>query len=352
MAGAQRKPDPALRGLLEREGARFSFFAAIQLLHRLSPGSIPIGELGPVDQEPVRFRHDWRLVFNPGDVMRIEINGQPKARALMTSTFLGLTGSASPLGAVFCEDVINAEVADERSVSQFYDLFHHRLLSLFYRAWKKYRFPAGFRVGAQDAFTRRSLAFVGVDLEGAVPGSGLPPLIQLSLAPLLSTRARTPRTLRIVLTRLFPGATVRIENFVRRSVRIPEPQQVQLGVRYTTLNRDYTIGRNVVDRSGRFRVHVGPVGYSLYEALMPGGQLYPTLRQVVEQFTRGVLECELELELAGDDSPRYCLGSERGATLGVTTQLASQRREQPLMRVVLSDRIEDAKPRAVRPGEE
>jgi type VI secretion system protein ImpH len=318
----------------------------VQLLHRLMPGSVPVGELGPPGAEPIRFRHDPQLIFHAGDIegVRVRTLADGSTRAEMTTTFLGLFGAASPLGTVFSEDVLRAESRDETSLRAFYDLFHHRLISLFYRSWKKYRFHAGFRADASDAFTGRMMSFIGVDIAGAVPSRGLRPFDVLALAPLVAMRTRPARTLGIVLERVLPGVRVAIEQFTLRRVQIREEDRCMLGRRNNVLATDFAIGRTVADRSGRFRVVVGPVDYATYDSLMPGGRLHSRLRDVIAQFSPAHVEPELEVILAPDETPRFQLGSERGARLGVSTHLGAGRGKTMRARVVLSEDMSEAVP--------
>jgi type VI secretion system protein ImpH len=345
MATTQRTND-ALVELLGREGERFGFFQAVQLLHRLMPGSVPVGELGPPGSEPVRFRHDPQLIFHAGDIAGVEVRtlDDGSIRAEMTTTFLGLFGTMSPLGTVFSEDVLRADAQDETSLRAFYDLLHHRLISLFYRSWKKYRFHAGFRADASDAFTGRMMSFIGVDVAGAIPKRGLRPFEVLALAPLVAMRTRPARTLGIVLERVLPGVHIDIEQFTLRRVQIREDDRCMLGRRNNVLSTDFAIGRTVADRSGRFRVVVGPVDYAMFDSLMPGGSRHARLRDVIFQFTPAHVEPELELVLAKDDTPRFRLGSERGGRLGVSTHLPTTRGKAMRARVVLSEDMAEAVP--------
>ena len=344
MATPQRQRD-ALVALLEKEGNRFGFFQAVQLLHRLVPGATPVGELGPPSAEPVRFQHDPDLIFQPGDIQSVTIQQKNGTiRAQMTTTFLGLTGTASPLATVFAEEVLRAEAASENSLRGFYDLFHHRLVSLFYRTWKKYRFEAGFRPDASDPFTRRMLSFVGVDLAGAVPSRGLLPLEVLSLAPIVSTTTRAARTLQIVLERVLPGTAIAIEPFVLRRVLIRDDDRTLIGKQNNVLGVNFVIGKTVADRSGRFRVLVGPVDYPMFESLMPGGRQHSRLRDVIRQFSPAHLEPELELILGTDAAPRFQLASERGGRLGVSTHLPTRTTKAMHARVVLSESTAEAVP--------
>jgi type VI secretion system protein ImpH len=344
MATPQRKLD-ALVALLGSEGRQFSFFPAVQLLHRLIPDTTPVGELGPPHMEPVRFHHDPSLIFHSGDIDAITITQQNDVvRAVMTTTFLGLTGTTSPLATAYGEDVLFADAADQSSLRNFYDLFHHRLVSLFYRTWKKYRFTAGFRADASDPFTRRMLSFVGMDIAGAIPRRGLEPLQVLGLAPLVATRTRPARTLQIVLEQVLPGVKIAVEPFIIRRVQIREDDRCLVTTQNNVVGVNFTIGRTVADRSGRFRVLVGPVDYPTFEDLMPGGRRHTKLRDVIFQFAPAHLEPELELILGNEEAPRFQLGAERGGRLGVTTHLPMKESRAMRARVVLSESMTEAVP--------
>ncbi len=340
MGSTERRTHSSLEQTLREQGSRFGFFQAVQLLHRLRPQSVPVGEHGPATAEPVRFDHDPSLTFSAGDVSGLTIPEDGTSQATITTTFLGLTGAVSPLAMHFSEEVLTAESNDEHSVKGFYDLWHHRVLGLFFRAWKKYRFSAGYRSNLGDVFSHRALALVGVDAQGAAPEKGLPPATQLALAPLLSVRTRSERTLRIIVQRMFPGVRVEIAQFVLRTARISTDDRFLLGRQNSNLTQDITLGAHCLDRSGRFRLILGPLSREDSDQFLPGGRHFARLRDVVGQFTRGVLECELELRIAEGGMGRFQLG--QGATLGVTTQLAGKPRPVA-MRVLLSDEVEDLK---------
>jgi type VI secretion system protein ImpH len=261
----------------------------------------------------------------------------------ITSSFLGLSGSVSPLATFATEELLND---DDKSVQAFYDIFHHRIISLFYRSWKKYRPWVGYRTDATDIATRRALSFVGVDAHGAIPKHGLPASDLLGIAPLLALRTRTSRSLQIILEDLLK-TNVKIESFVSRRILLDDSQRARMGQANATLGRDMTVGRSTVDRSGRFRVIVGPLNYELFETLMPAGRNHLALRRIVDQFTRGVLEVELELRLSEDQTPRFCLGSPRGSNLGTTTTVSTNKNKGMRVRILLSASSTDVQPMVV-----
>lgn len=337
----------ALRARLVREGRRFDFVQAVRLIHYLSRTKAPVGELGPLENEPLRFRHDPSLTFHSSDVTSIEEerDATGKQRFSIVTTFLGLTGATAPLSTYYSEDLLLND--PHGTLRAFYDLFHHRLLSLFYRGRVKYRFADSFKSGGRDPFTRRALAFVGTDADGAVSSIGLPPYTLLSLAPLLALPSRSARTLRLVLQRLFPTLRVDVESFVPRRVALEENERTRLGNVRTTLNEDFVLGAGVIDRGGRFRILIGPVTYEQYEQLIPGGAAFPRLKGVVNQFTRGLLEPELQLELDRDSRPAFRLSVRRHSLLGVNTQLHRPGTENVRMRFVMTDDRELSRPTLV-----
>ncbi len=331
MAGTKRIADTDLIERLAREGRKFDFFRVVDLLERAAtePDMVPVGHSGPAEREVIRFEHDPELVFHTSDVRWVKLPHESSEQriARVKTTFLGLFGVVSPLPITMTEDVLTSEGAEESGLREFYDIFHHRILGLFFRAWQKSRFEASHRADTRDPFTTRALCFVGVDSAGAPrsaqPGPGLPPIVRLGIAPLLARRSRTVQDLRAVLARLLPGVPAEIECFVLRRTQLLADQLVALGVRNTTLGRDIAIGASVADRSGRFRVVLGPLTQEQYAAVSPGGAHHRTLSTILDHFSGGILEVEVEVLLGPDQVPRFELGGPRGASLGRTTRLAS-----------------------------
>ncbi|MBW1746559.1 MAG: type VI secretion system baseplate subunit TssG [Deltaproteobacteria bacterium] len=59
------------------------------------------------------------------------------------------------------------------SLTAFYDIFHHRLISLFYLAWKKYKFPVNYLPGAGDRLSGYLLSLTGLGTAGLTKKIGL-----------------------------------------------------------------------------------------------------------------------------------------------------------------------------------
>ena len=68
----------------------------------------------------------------------------------MVVTFLGLTGPSGVLPRHYTELLLQRIREKDFSLRDFLDLFNHRLISLFYRAWEKYRLPIGYERSQLD----------------------------------------------------------------------------------------------------------------------------------------------------------------------------------------------------------
>src|SRR5690349_16982663 len=106
MAPSERHPltvlDPRTQAAIAR-ARETGFFALISTLERLQPSAERVGGYGPVAQEALRFRNDPSMGFSASDVSDAAIikvdgaGGRSREVVEVTTTFLGLTGSVSPL---------------------------------------------------------------------------------------------------------------------------------------------------------------------------------------------------------------------------------------------------------------
>jgi type VI secretion system protein ImpH len=299
-----------------------------------------VGQLGPVVDERVRLRPDVSLTFAAGDVSELGQIKYPDGveRARVTSAFMGLYGSVSPMPPFYVEKIaLDDYQGGPQPVREFLDVFHHRLLALTYRAWTKYRFSVMYRKKGTDPFTRRMFCAVGLD--GMRDGdTALDRFLHLRYAAILASKSRSARGLSVVLEDLFGHMGVKIEQFVGHWTLIEKANRNKIGLMNHQLGESLTIGRYVYDGTGRFNVVLGPLSYDDYLSFLPGGHRRPLMRAVVSTFTRGQQDVQLELHVKTDDAPRFTLGSPRAATLKRTAWLGGHVGHQFKISVPLEDK--------------
>jgi type VI secretion system protein ImpH len=315
---------------LTRTARRIPFFALVRHLARLFPSSPPVGGLGPVSEEAIRFRHDVQPIFHASDVTDLRIVRRGEAQTVELSTgFLGVIGSVSPLANFFTEDVLRAESLDEIALRSFYDLFHHRLIAFVYGAHLRAAPSWEVRADGTDRVTRRSLALAGSPrpVGGAL---GLSPLQWGGLARVIGRRPRGRAALEAALVLAFPNMPIRVIDFLSRDVNLPSRERARLGVCNVTLGRGARLGSRLLRQTGLVRLSAGPVGRMAFDALVPGGTDHGRLRAIVDSVTGGMLDADAEIQIAFGEEPRARLGSRFGARLGSTAVLARPRTTREL----------------------
>jgi type VI secretion system protein ImpH len=315
VADPDRRENRTLEAALLKEGHRFSFFQAVRLLEKLRPEAPRVGHQGPADLEAVRLLPSLDLAFPTSDVAGIRKLHESAGgvRYEVTATFLGLYGTVSPLPIYYTEDLLAQD--DQSLQREFLDLFHHRLLSLFYRAWEKYRYVVQFSGDGQDFYSRRLLTLLGCDLDRLPPHPHVPLLRLLGLAGLLAQTSHSAATLESALSDYFEGIAVRVEPCELRLLEIPADQHNRLGLANCSLGGDLHLGARVQDRACTFGVEMGPLGLEEFLSFLPPGPRLPEFRELVDLFNSDGLDCVVELVLRESEIPPLRL-SDRTSLLG------------------------------------
>ena len=314
---SRRAETPLIASLLEA-GDEFSFFQAVSLLEHLCSDAAPVGGLGPVEEEAIRFRANATLGFPPSDVAEVErLVDDESSRFRLTANFLGLYGPASPLPPSYTEEIL-ADDPDESLLRHFLDVFHHRALGLFYRCWSKYRYYLHYREGGSDPFSKRLFSLVGLLFpelrrDGFMEWGKL-----LPYAGLLGMRARSGATVAGILRHYFDGIPVRVEECVLQEVAVEPAQQNRLGVANCTLGEDAVVGERVADLGGKFRLRIGPLAADQFRRFLPGAEHHRSLQKLMGFVLTDRLAFDVALEVPGDGVPRLQLGEQCREGLGWT----------------------------------
>lgn len=329
MAPPDRESDHPLIRRLEREPRQFTFFQAVHLLERAARGSVPIGHRGPSDREAVRLRPTSSLAFQATSVTRVVPREADGPDHLLTTSLIGLYGASAGLPAFYTEDILGYETTnspDPDPVRLFLDVLNHRLLSLLYRSWEKYRWSFRYEPGAADQISREMLALLGIGSEAIERAIGVPPSRLLRYAAFITQKPKGASALAGVLWDYFDGPEVRLTECVLRWVPVPERSQNRLGSANSTLSGDLVVGESVQDEAGKFRIHLGPFSEDpRFEEFLPDTQKAADLGALVRLLVPDPLEYDVELNIRGTSVPALTLsGGDAAARLGWTSWLLSE----------------------------
>ena len=306
MACAVRSGSLALTAALEDLLGRayeYGFYEALSVLERglgTEIGRDPTNERAP----RVRLRPHDGDGFASGDVRSVTIGADAK-EAEVTINFFGLYGPASPLPPWFTRPVLQ-EHGRHRPHQRFLDLFNQRLFELYYLCLKRHRLGACQLSSSDDTAVERLLCLVGrTDSKGAFPG-GLG--MALQLAPVLRRRVPNACGLALTIQAAFPGVPVEIRENALREVRVSVRPRLGCLQRPARLGVTALLGSRVADRSGRFRVVLGPLTWGQRISFAKGGDAAASLRRVVEAYVPPALDFEVELVVDSKQFPPTRIG--------------------------------------------
>src|SRR5690349_3177290 len=137
---------PLDRDLFE-EPYRFDFFQAVRLFERIFPDKKPVGGRALPSEEPVRFRSRISLDFPSSEIQEIREPPDELGLPEMVVNFMGVVGVSGALPTHYTELVLDRIRHRDTAMWSFLDIFTHRAVSMFFRAWAKYRFPVAYERG-------------------------------------------------------------------------------------------------------------------------------------------------------------------------------------------------------------
>ncbi|MDR5752217.1 MULTISPECIES: type VI secretion system baseplate subunit TssG [unclassified Caballeronia] len=329
---------PSLLPAILDDAPRMNFIRFCELLELAAPDAPPLGTTDSPAADPIRFRSRAQLGF-PGreiDAVRYDTD-QPAAPPSVVTTFLGLYGVDARMPAYFVDEVAQNRDGAER-LSAFLDLFHHRVITQYYRVARKYRYPVGFRRDGTDPVSRYLLSFAGFGFstsaristhittrigtatekqQASVARAQLSEIADkrrlLSMLGLAMQKTRTAEGLAGVLRHAVPDASIAVEEFhpVWREVDEVEP---------AALGEQCLLGRGFYDRANTVRVVITPGSRETVLALVPGQRAHREVMALLRFYLGYESEADLEMHVRPELMPTPTL-EPRQANLGFTAQL-------------------------------
>ncbi len=331
MASENRQSAYALIEQLEQAAERFDFFAALRLIDAINQDKPMLGTGIKASDDAVRLGQDPELQFMGSSLSSYTPQDSGKPR--LAVNFFGLFG---PHGAL---PLHLTEYARERmrfhhdaTFVRFADIFHQRMLCLFYRAWANSRPTVAYDRPASDRFAFYTGALMGIGGPAFRDRDALHDHGKLFYVGHLASQTKCPDNLQAMITEVL-GIRVLIQEFVGEWMRIDPSEHSSLGLspRVATLGQSVILGSSVWGCQHKFRMLLGPLTLSQYESLLPGALGLTLLTAIVRNYVGDELvwdanlvlkQNEVPAELALGAPPRPTKTSMNGtARLGWTTWL-------------------------------
>jgi len=316
--------------LLRSEPYRFEFFQAIRLLERMAPDRKPLGRFTNPSDEVARLGAYPSLSFPASEIQSIDWpEGKPPSLAV---NFMGVTGPQGPLPHFYTTLMLARLRSGDRTLRDFFDLFHHRMLSFFYQAWEKYRFAVSYERGERDRFSHHLLDLIGLGTLGLQERLAVPDDAFLFFAGILGQRPHSAHALELLLNDYFE-VPFEVIQLVGGWFRLDDTTECCIGERSTPseqLGLGAVVGDEVWNQQARARVRIGPVDLENYLDFLPNGSAYEPLRALLRFWTNEEIDFEVQLVLEREEVPRCQLGGEGDGApqLGWVTWMKSKPMER------------------------
>lgn len=308
---------------------RWDYFHLMRTLDAYHAHLPRLGTARRPGDEPVRLVQTADMAFAPSSVAAVvpQMAGQI---ARIDVRLFGLFGPNGPLPlhmTAFARE--RALHKGDRTFQAFADLFHHRLLLLFYRAWAQAQPTVSLDRPADDRFAGYVGALIGVAGQEWARRDAVPEHAKLFFAGILSRQVRSADGLQALLAG-YLRMPVRVETFVGHWMRLQASERTRIGgARHSRrapgarLGTNAVLGAAVFDRQHHIRLHLGPLSPAAFESLLPTGRALAAVKALVHQYIGLELGWDLRLELQPQARPDCRLG--RHSRLGWTTWLGAPR---------------------------
>lgn len=209
------------------------------------------------------------------------------------TTFMGLIGTDGVM-----PNWLIAESAEKKdgmdNLTAFLDIFHHRLMAMFYQIWKRFHYEFQYRENASDRLSQALLTLIhGRDT------LDIDPRYYLGVIKELNKKNKNIFGLKEIVHYVIPAASeVVIEEFI--PVKYPVTQ-LSLGTGIAFENA--VLGRFLYDANSSIRISVKLNNYTTLNLLYENQPVRMILKTLVKKYVGCTLDVELMATLSADLLP-------------------------------------------------
>ncbi|AYN27042.1 type VI secretion system baseplate subunit TssG [Buttiauxella sp. 3AFRM03] len=346
MGREAQPPHSRLTPRLEADLHRINFYRFCQLLEKRQPDQPLIGSTSHPSDDPVRFCPHPGMGFPASELRAVEYDEEGGRKPpVIRTTFMGLYGVDSPLPTAYLDDIAQRREGHEAQQG-FLDIFSHRILTQFYRIWRKYSYPASFEPGGTDALSQSLLGLVGLGIPGTANHIATPVSRFLALLGVLRQPGKTQEGMQALVSLLAPDTTVQVSPYCLRPVEVSQPMGFY-GEEDFLLDGNTPLGEEAMDANSQLLIALSTDNAQESQGWKPDGLLYQDFLVMLRVYLGWRFKAKITLTTGFrllavpplGDGPFWLgmngvLGAEDGACLGdipqtFTTELGYYRGMKP-----------------------
>jgi type VI secretion system protein ImpH len=285
---------------MQREPWRFDFLLAMRRLERSNPGRPRIGDSAARREDYVDLGQDPYLEFPASNLSRVVAKD---GRLRIFVKFLGLLGPQGALPLATTEESLVWFQRQDDAFPRFLDLFNHRFLQLFFRAWADSQPIAQHDRPEADRFVAYIGSTIGVGSPPLQNLDSVPDLAKLCFAGLVGPQAKSASRLKGLISGLF-GVGVEIDEFVGSWLEFDAADRSYLGKSNALLGVNLSCGASIFSVQDKIRIRIFTDSMAQYLRFLPRGDLCRPLADAVFFYIGDQLDWEVELAIpAGAVAP-------------------------------------------------
>ena len=296
---------------------RFDFFQLVKLLENDTNASNEVGDFTPAIHEFVKFRSNPQLTFEPAPINSVlfaaEKNKQENKKHqaplqyLLEVNFWGLNGSAGTLPFHYSELITQRVRKNDYALRDFVDIFNHRSLSLFYKAWQKHR-PWLQQSSKEDIVSKYKIDRHQALLQGLIGLSDTHNAsfnkfegAWLNYSGFAASRICNASSLKHAINHHF-GLSVRLNQFKGQWEHMPADVRTRLSDRKSNgtnniLGVSALLGARCWNAQNRFEVEIIEIEYKQFMTFAPGSEKLKALYALIKFKVGTELDFDLTLNV-------------------------------------------------------
>ena len=320
---------------IKDEPYHFNLFDLLRYVEAIHVDAPRLGESVKVSDDPIFIRQQPSMAFAPATISRF-VPGYKKQDQVFNWPY-GIFGPNGPLPLHLTEYAFERELHHgDDTLSRFADIFHHRMISLLYRAWANTQPTIGMDRPEANKFDQYVAAIAGTYVdEDRLGDKAIYP--KAYRAGLFSQQARSADGLETLLSDYFQMPFY-VSQYSGGWLSLSSKDRFRLGT-YSyanSLGENSCLGSKVYDCQHKFTLSTGVLTLAQFERLLPSTESYKTLYDLVTEYIGITFEWDLILRLKATETPQWSLGQE--GRLGWTNWLGKTKNTQDVVEVQLQSR--------------
>ena len=278
--------------------SKMHLFALLRYLHYEYDLKNNIGDEQSLKEHTLRFGQDATLAFQERQIHRIIYNERRTKIQIQSFGLLGPNGALP----IHITEAIYEKILHEKdnTFNDFLDIFHHRLIGLFYKSWLMSQPIVQLENLKNHSFNNYISGFVGNNFQADDFDINITSFRQFYYSSLLLNQNMPIDNLKELLRNFF-GIPIAIKQNIGQWINAEEHSTILSHQSIMKLGEGILIGTRYYDATSKFRILIGPVNVATYLRFLKNGELAKQLNYWVIRYTKHSYVFDVEIIVQKDD---------------------------------------------------